>query len=290
MQTDHTSIEAMRAYLLGRLPDDEAAALEEEYFVNRPFLLKLQSEETALIEDYLDGSLRPAEKQSFEKQYLQSPALLQKVEEVRRQRVALTQTMKVKPPIWTNWRFSFAAALVLVLGIGIWMYYLRGKEQIKSAAQLQLQPAKTTSPTIQSKPESAIAVYLLPGTTQGFRSQWREITQPTEHTELNLVLELLGQTSSVEATVEISRVEPDESLRLVWSSKKLLSSDIGKAPANELLTVTDGQSSIHQVLKLSLPSSLFQPGDYVVRAWTPQSTTHETYTFRVLPPPSSGRP
>jgi len=67
---DHKSHEAMRAYLLGLLSDDQAASLEEEYFVSRALFLRVQSEETVLIADYLDDRLRGREKRGFETRYL----------------------------------------------------------------------------------------------------------------------------------------------------------------------------------------------------------------------------
>src|SRR5947207_1644652 len=97
---EHISNDSMRAYLLGQLPDDQAAALEEEYFVNRAFFLKVQSEEATLIADYLDGTLSPAEKLSFESRYLRIPELQCRVEEIRRRRVL------GKPVPWTRWRLA----------------------------------------------------------------------------------------------------------------------------------------------------------------------------------------
>jgi len=104
MAMDHISNESMRSYLLGQLPDDQAAVLEEEYFSNREVFLKIQSVETALIADYLDGGLSFAEKQRFESRYLQTPLLKKKVEAVRQQRNAVKPS--VQPSIWTSWRLA----------------------------------------------------------------------------------------------------------------------------------------------------------------------------------------
>src|SRR5215831_16907014 len=120
MPMDHISNESMRSYLLGQLSDDEAAALEEEYFLNRDFLLKIQAAETALIADYLDGILPRAEKQHFESRYLRVPLLQQKIEEIRQQR-RMRKTVAPQS-IWRGWRAAFALTSVLVLVFGIFAY------------------------------------------------------------------------------------------------------------------------------------------------------------------------
>lgn len=314
MHTDHKSIETMRAYLLGRLPEDEASALEQEYFVNRPFLLKLQSEETALIEDYLDGNLGPAERQSFEKQYLQLPELQRKVEQVRGERRALVQT--ANPPLWGSWRLGLAAALVVLLGVGIWIYHLRTKEQTKEAvrpqgsvqpnASVQTRPQDEARSAVQDQSnernpwarnrqrvpvESAktellpmepapIGMYLVPSITQGAASRQREFTQPANDASLNLILELPGQTASVTTTVTILRLGPYGELTPVWSSPKATSDRLRGRYVALLPSWRAKFPETNQVLILSLPGSLFQPGDYIVEASIGQR--HNTYTYRVL--------
>lgn len=277
---DHISSEAMRAYLLGQLSDDEATALEEAYFVNRPFLLKLQSEETALIADYLEGSLKSGEKRSFEKLYLQVPDLQRKVEEARRQRNTLAQA--ARPSIWPRWRLGFAAALGVVLGIGIWMYnvHQKGRVQISSHVEPPT-PVMPPQSEKQTPSRAAMAVYLVPGVTQGTGSQVREFKQQLNTDDLYLILELPGQTSAVEAKIEIWSVDSNERLKLAWNSQNPVPS-VSSSLANEL-PKTERQPSVHQVLRLSFPGSFFQPGDYEVKAWPAHHKPHETYLFRVLP-------
>jgi curli biogenesis system outer membrane secretion channel CsgG len=131
MQSDHKLAASMRAYLLGQLSDQEAAELEEQYFVNRDCFLRMQSEENALIADYLADRLSKKERSSFESRYLHVPELERKVEEVRRQRSLL------RPPSLPAFRVRWgmaAAALALALGFGFWArHYL--KKQSGSSAQ-----------------------------------------------------------------------------------------------------------------------------------------------------------
>src|SRR5947209_16385743 len=138
MPMDHKSHEAMRAYLLGLLSDDQGASLEEEYFVSRALFLRVQSEETVLIADYLDDRLRGREKRGFETRYLQTPELRNKVEEARRLRGASRPV--VRAFTWKNPRLGFAVAFTLILGLGIWAYQFRLHDRPNSSAQGPLQP------------------------------------------------------------------------------------------------------------------------------------------------------
>jgi hypothetical protein len=153
MGMDQTIAGPMRAYLLGLLADDKASALEEEYFVNRAVLLRLQSEERALIADYLDGRLRSEEKKSFESRYLKMPELQRKVNEARSQHSAFRPAAKP----WTRMMHPVAAgaafAMVLCLGIGVWAFYHWEKKPAQQVAQVQ--PAEPT----QGGTESAQATH-----------------------------------------------------------------------------------------------------------------------------------
>ncbi len=278
---DHKSHEAMRAYLLGLLPDDQAAALEEEYFVNRAFFLKVQSEETALITDYLDGRLRGTEKQSFETRYLQVPNLRSRVEEVRKQR----ERPGVAPSSpWKVPRLAWAAAFILIFGLGALVYYLRPGERAKTSNQGQ-QVATNSSSQIPSSAGTDITVLLSPSITKGPGAVNKWLRQPAAEATVRLVLELPGESNRVQRTVEVLLVKADGSFATVWTSSNPIASvsyygpRAGSKPA-PAGTLTKGQPA--QALTLSLPGSLFQPGDYLVKAKSTDGELHGTYAYRVI--------
>ena len=64
----------VRRYLLGDATDEECEALERDYFENETALGLVESEEEALIEEYLAGRLNARERDFFERRYLASPA------------------------------------------------------------------------------------------------------------------------------------------------------------------------------------------------------------------------
>lgn len=250
MPMDHISNESMRSYLLGQLPEDQAAALEEEYFSDRDFFLKIQAAETALIAEYLDGRLPTAEKQYFEKRYLQIPLLRRKVEEVRRQRSAIPAT---RTSVWTSWRIAFAAVPLIILGLGLWVY--------RSHLATELVASKQPHPT-----QSVIAIRISPGSVKGLDSKPTQFDPPISGLSINLVLELPGQSSPAQCQVRISNVNSDGRWMPVWNSTE------------SLVSSGDGNG---QALTVKLEGALFQPGDYVVEATSSDGRIRETYVYRV---------
>ena len=253
MPMDHISNEFMRSYLLGKLSDDEAAALEEEYFTNRDYFLKIQAEEKTLIADYLDGKLPSADKQYFESRYLQVPLLQSKVDEVRRQRSAPTSA--TRPSVWNSWHVAFALASMLLFGFGIWVYRSHLAKPPELVARDQ--PPQT---------HPAIAIRISPGSTKGPGSTTAQFGPPSNGSTINLILELPGQSSPVRCQMRISMVDSNGRWVPVWDSpESLVSSDSGKG----------------QVLTLQMGGSLLRPGDYVAEAWTPDGKVRETYVYRI---------
>ncbi len=252
MPMDHISNESMRSYLLGKLSDDEAAALEEEYFTNRDYFLKIQAEEKTLIADYLDGKLPSADKQYFESRYLQVPLLQRKVEEVRRQRSAPKPA--TQPSAGISWRMALAFASILLLGFGISIYRSYWSKPPELVARDQ--PPQAHS----------VAIRISPGSVKGPNSTTAQFEPPISGSTVNLILELPGQASPIRYQVRISMVDSNGHLMSVWDRPE------------PLVSPESGQG---QVLTLQIAGSLLRPGDYVAEARTPDGTVRETYVYRI---------
>lgn len=137
METRHIVSEPVRAYLLGQLGDQEAVALEEKYFMDRSFFLRVQSVEQWLIEDYLENRLSQSERQQFESRYLKIPALRKRLEEVRSQAPSLPAP---KPENRWILRAAFATCLICVVGASAWIYV--HQHRAGSAAVTKVKPAQ----------------------------------------------------------------------------------------------------------------------------------------------------
>lgn len=269
---DHISHDAMRAYLLGLLSDDQAAILEEQYFVNRAIFLQVQSEEAALISDYIEGRLRGREKQSFELRYLQAPHLRSKVEEIRKRSEAALPV--IRQSLWTSPRLAFAAILALIMGLGIWIYYSRLNDQTKSDAHNR-EPVSV--PASQGR---EFAVYLTPGITKGAGSVGAHFPQPQIQDTIRLILELPGEAARVQRTVQVFRIKPDGTLDKIWKIPDPMLSTLSHRGAGLIST-----TPTFQALSLQLPGSLLLPGDYLIKTSTTDGRIHETYEYRVTARP-----
>ena len=63
----------LRRYLLGAASDEEAEHIEQEYFAEPDALDQLAAVENDLIDEYVAGSLTPAEREAFDVRYRDSP-------------------------------------------------------------------------------------------------------------------------------------------------------------------------------------------------------------------------
>jgi len=259
MPREHISNEVMRAYLLGQLPVDQADALEAEYFADRAVFLRTRSVETSMIVEYLEGTLSPFEKRLFEGRYLKVPELQRRVQEVKHLRE--NQFPATRPWFSTVWRPALAAALALVIGIGMWLY-LSGRKQHDEANAHQPIP---TNQNPDKPVVPVVAVFISPGLSKGPGSTAVQIEQPSPAAMVNLVLELPGQQSPVRARVRVSIVKADKRQELVWDN-----------PAVASEAVNGGQA-----LRLQLPGSVLVPGDYLIQAAAPGEVIRETYVCHV---------
>lgn len=86
MQLDDNEQERVRLYLLGQVPPDELAPLEERLLTDSPFYEELLIVEDELIDEYLNDELSQAERENFETHFLAPPE--------RRQKVGFARTLK----------------------------------------------------------------------------------------------------------------------------------------------------------------------------------------------------
>lgn len=70
-------------YLLGGLPEDQAAEVEDRAFADEGYLAEIQAAEADLIDAFVRGELPEADRRSFEHRFLASPQRRSKVEFAR---------------------------------------------------------------------------------------------------------------------------------------------------------------------------------------------------------------
>lgn len=260
MPREHISDEVMRTYLLGQLPEDQADAVESEYFADRTAFVRIRSAETRLIMEYLEDSLSASDKRQFESRYLRVPEMRRRVEEVKR----ATQPSATRPWFKPIWRPVLASAVVIFMGVGIWLYQARlkandaGGQRPKAANH---DPGKPLPPTVAT-------VLISPGLAKGPDSKPVQFVQPAPGATINVLLELPGQLTAVRPSVRIATVKPDGRQEPIWNSAGVLSEPRTGA----------------QALRVQLAGPLLAPGDYVIEAATTDGVIRETYVYRVTRP------
>jgi hypothetical protein len=76
-------------YLLGRLPDRERAPTESSLFEDEAFYEEVREVEDTLIDRYMAGELSPDDREAFERHFANSPS--------RRERIAFARTLATAP-------------------------------------------------------------------------------------------------------------------------------------------------------------------------------------------------
>ncbi len=246
----HKQDEPVRAYLLGTIDDRDAAAMEQKYFVDRDFFLKLRNAETALIEDYLEGRLSRSDKRLFEKKYLEVPDLTRRVEEVRQDfREERSSVSRFRSPLW---QLALAGAALSLLLAGAFVY---------------LHAPQRTAVTRSDLPRIVPSVFTLrltPGLSKGATAE-SVMTAPGDGADVKLLLEMPGRNSAADYRAHLMAIGADGQRTEVWTSGTLRPE---AAPGGGVLPV-------------ALAGNLLRPGDYVVQVGLPGGATLESYLFRV---------
>jgi hypothetical protein len=268
----------LRLYLLGLLPEDEAHALEEEYFARPEVLERVRAGEDDLLDDYAAGRLDPDERAAFEGRYLASPVLRPRVLAARALRLASRSDAAVPARRTIAWRAPVAIAaglLLALLALRLWPPAPRGEARASPAATgsppPEELPAATPSPEASRGPSPVPAtprlVFALAAVRVRGEAATPELRLPAG--PATVVLELEGDPSLLPSgssglTATIHTVEGDR----VWS---------GAAPRRR----ARGRPAL--VAAVEVPGQALPPGDYIVALSTagPAGGILHRYFFRV---------
>jgi anti-sigma factor RsiW len=266
--------ETIRQYLLGQLPQEDSARLEERLLMDGGFYDELLIAEDELIDLYLRDKLSPTERQSFETHFLSAPERKQKLrfaralhkyvglaaESIEEQKPedALTETRRVvklsptKNFFWflpfTNRTvsYSFAAAILLVIGGVSWLVFNSWRQ----------------SPPVQGG--NVLTVVLTPGVTRDSGStQSIRIPPGTATVQLRLALGASQYQS--------------------YLAELLTSERVSILVRRDLKPETQGSEKF---ITLTVPSAILKRDDYQVKLSTqlPDGSYEDTdrYSFRVV--------
>jgi hypothetical protein len=155
VNTDHQR-DAVRRYLLGEASEKECEAIEREYFKDESVLSDVESEEEALIDEYLDGRLNARQRELFEGRYLASPIHRRRVDTIRRLSAMKSSAVQPLPTAggarWFPYQWvALAASLIFVVG-AVWL--LRPGRPAPSPASVvsDRPPSDASTPASQPSP------------------------------------------------------------------------------------------------------------------------------------------
>lgn len=173
-----------RRFLLGQLPPEEQARIEELAFTDVDAFAFLESVEDDLIDEFIQGDLSAAEKRRFESHFLSLPgrrnnlqtsrALQQHLDSIKihdRKGFSIRAWFNLKP-WWVRLAITATAALVLVI-IAIWIY-VRGRE-VTHPVPLQ---AGSDKPAAKPSPEFKVSPLVEPTTAPVHAENKRKVLTP----------------------------------------------------------------------------------------------------------------
>ena len=236
--------QAIRQYLLGILPQDQAEELEERLLIDGELYEELLIAEDELVDQFLSGELPDGERETVETHFLRVPGrqeqLLfaralkkyvstngpQAVKNAGAQQKTVDEGRSWLPRLFPRYpalAFSLAGALVLIIVGGIWL-----------ASRISNRP---------NEPQAVWAIELTPG-LQRDEGGIKSFAIPANIDAVRLQLDLPeGQYQSYEAIVL------DVDGRSVTTRKNL------KAQS----------ANGHQIVLLDVEAALLTPGDYRVK-------------------------
>ena len=252
MNEEPVSDALLRQFLLGQVDDQERQRLESMFVTGALSRERVMAAEQHLMDDFLDDSLTPEDKERFLAQYGETPA------EQRKLRIAqsihdwaATEATAVAAAAGSRWSRLFGRvwlkpvvavpiAAVVLIAIVVAVVALRSRwEQRNIHLAMQQELVRLNSPSMLREP-SVRAVTLTPGTVRSAEGE-NEVTPPAnvEFVELRLLWTQKDHFPSYHATIR--RFEEDESF-----------------------TIPNLQLDSDNVIRLRLPSRLLRRGLYQI--------------------------
>jgi hypothetical protein len=220
--------ETIVRYLLGTLPEDEQARLEEEYFRDDRAFERVLAVEDELLHDYAQGGLDADERRRLEERLLRTPegqARLSRARALLAELPADTARARSGPrarPVPTAWLVAAAVLLAVVAG---WLAFGRDRgrvDQAQDAFPLSTAPGVGSTPSPSSgavvpstggaPTARVVALALAPGLTRADAPPQR-VTIPSGASTLRLELGLPEESPRPSYRAVLSSAEGAE----VWS-------------------------------------------------------------------------
>ncbi len=124
-------------YLLGNLPEEEKERVEERMFADDDFYERIEALKADLADEFARGELTASKRKRFEQRFLNSAQGYERVAFARAMAKAFEgeKTAESEKIPWRRsvlayfgsgsaaWRFSMAAAMLLMASVGVWLFF-----------------------------------------------------------------------------------------------------------------------------------------------------------------------
>jgi hypothetical protein len=274
MNEEPVSDALLRQFLLGQVDDQERQRLESMFVTGALSRDRVMAAEQHLLDDFLDDSLTPEDRERFLAQYGETPS------EQRKLRIAqsihdwaATSATEVGAAaagsrwgrlfgrVWLKPVVAVPIAAVVLIAIVVAVIALRSRwEQRNTYLAMQQELVRLNTPSMLREP-SVGSVTLTPGTVRSAEAE-NEVTRP-------------ANCESVE-------------LRLLWTQKERFPSyqaTIRRFEEDESFTIPNLQLDSGNVIRLRLPPSYLKRGLYQIEisgvAASGVAGPAEEYTFVV---------
>lgn len=194
MKEDAASESTLRQFLLGNVDEEERERLESLFITDSVVRERILAAEQDLIDDYLDGSLTSAEKQSFIQQYADTPVQKRKLRIATSIKDWATAQGKVSPPsepvhasfwsrlrdiVWPKPAIAIpiaASAMVGVIALAFWLNSRMESHDTQLAIQEEIVKLNVPSSLGQTPPKTSLE--LRPGSVRSGASQDQLVIRP----------------------------------------------------------------------------------------------------------------
>lgn len=261
----------LREFLLGKVNEEERERVENLFLVDPEAKRRILVAEGDLIEDYLENSLTPADRERFLSVYAQTPEQRQSLSIVRsiRQsaaRAAGNRSVSYTTKRWSRLRESLRLPLLVPIAVTvavvivITVVWLNSRKVQQSLAVEQELAELNTPARLREEPQQMVSLVLSPTTVRGAGHE----------------IELKNR-SDVQV-VEL-RLPSFQKLRFsAYEAEVLRLGDDGAFTIRNLQPEDDGRYAT----RIRLPMHLLRPGQYQVRLiGIPKNGVTEEYQFIV---------
>jgi hypothetical protein len=258
MKEETVSDALLRAFLLGKVDDEERERIENLFLTDSQERERVLSAEQDLIEDYLENNLTIEDKQRFIALYAQTREQRQKlgitktIKDWAMREAALPATADTKVSRWARLRakswlkpvFVIPIAVTAMIAIVIAVVWLNSRERNRRHLAIEQELAQLNTPSsLREVPSQMVAQDLSPAAVRGAERE-----------------------PEIRKSVDVRLVE----LRLPWVREDRYSSyqiQIGRVGEDESYTIRNlqGEGDGRYVVRVRIPTHLLNQGQYLIR-------------------------